>query len=347
MPAEAASGNPVNSYLQQSQKDAITANTNCLDYYALSPIWLSQCNSIKSERIKTMEQEATIKREKDFKDASDSKLVNAHMTEWEHYKDIAAYPPPGTYLCEISSIKAMGGGGISFRTSSTQECESWKSNSHELGRNKPQILETHPDLIPIFLERDKNKAFELCQIEGQRRGYTTADVSLTSEPYRNNVIQAGDGRYHCNIPTPEGTRTFYSFTYVDGSMSANELAANKADNLNDFKAAVEYAKDLPFVAEIDCSGHPLLLCFGAGSQTILGQMEIRSGNSYKMYSGYALLDHQFNLPRFKVPLHERFTLKIRNGSSYNQINLKVYDSLTGTVLFEKSAGPYGSISVRN
>ena len=273
--------------------------------------------------------------------------MKAYANEWDSFKDVAAYPPSGTYICKIETIKAMGGGNISYGTSSAKECDSWKSSSHDLGRNKPQVLIAHPDLLDIFLAWDRDKAFEICRSEGQKRGYAASDISLTSEYYKNNMIQAGDGRYHCDLPTPEGTRTFYSFTHVDGSMSENELAANKADNLTDFKSAVEHAKSLPFVAEIDCGGYPLSLCFGVGNPTILGQLEIRDGNSYKMYSGYAMLDHQFNLSRFKTTLHERFTLKIRNGSSYSQINLKVYDALTGSVLFEQSAGPYEAISVRN
>jgi hypothetical protein len=48
-----------------------------------------------------------------------------------------------------------------------------------------------------------------------------------------------------------------------------------------------------------------------------------------------------------MPLHEKFILNIRGGTSYNQINLKIFNVLTGTILCEKSAGPFGSIHVKN
>lgn len=218
--------------LQQSQKDAITADTNCLDRYALVPIWLAQCNSIKGDRVTARDQETKAKKEKDLKESSDNNIVRAHANDWDSFIDVAAYPPSGTYPCKVDTLKSFSGGSISYGASTAQECDAWISKSHELGRNMPQIIKDHPDLIPIFLQQDQMKAFEICKREGIKRGYVIEDIGLSSLPYKNNALQAGDGRYHCDISTPKGTRTFYSFTQVDGSMSENELAENKADNLN-------------------------------------------------------------------------------------------------------------------
>ncbi len=333
--------------LQKTQIDTITAETNCIDRFAIAPLWIAQCNSIKNDRIRVRNKEDKEKNEKTLKESSDRQLARAHANEWDTYKDVADYPNVGTYPCKLDTMKAMGGGNIVFGTSSAKECDSWVSNSHDLGLNKPAFLNSHPDLVSLFLDGDRAKASSICSSEGGKLGYSASDVTLSSESYYDNAMIPGDGRYHCNVSTPAGSRTFYSFTHVDGSMSKNEMAANRYHNYLEFKNSVEHSNELPFVAEIDCGGYPLSLCFGVGGQTIYGEIEIRDGDSYKMYSGYAFLGQDFILPVHKKLLHKEFYIKIRNGSGYNQVNLKIFNSLTGDMIFEKSAGPYETISVKN
>jgi hypothetical protein len=333
--------------MEQQEKELITKNTDCYARYLAIPRKLAQCISLKNEHEKI--DENNIKKEKELqeKQIKDKVLASTYSDAWDAFNDIYDYPPPGDYDCKLDTLKGMDGTEISYGTVNKDQCDIWIDKSHTIGKNKPSILTEHKDLIPLFLERDRKKALEICKIKGEKDGIESASISMSNQAIYGEIFRPADGRYHCNETIDGRIFSFYAFTHVNGKISDNERKANETENTKSFIEAYDNHRIHPFIAKIDCAGFPLVMCFGAGESSMLGQIEIKNGKDYKMYSGYDFLAPQFNALNLEIPLKENFTIYIRNGSGYNKINFKIYNSLSLESVFEKSAAPYGSIHVRN
>ena len=77
------------------------------------------------------------------------------------------------------------------------------------------------------------------------------------------------------------------------------------------------------------------------------KFELQNGSFYKMYQYIDLDQAGYGNYILMIPLEKSFKITTQNSNNYALLNLKIKDSSTGKIIFEKSAGYYGIISVKN
>ncbi|MFJ3048531.1 hypothetical protein ACIPEN_22075 [Herbaspirillum chlorophenolicum] len=107
----------------------------------------------------------------------------------------------------------------------------------------------------------------------------------------------------------------------------------------------------PYIAQLSCTigggSIPIQSCFyDADGGT---QLELQTSESYKMLQHMQILQAGKIYPNgmLQINLSEKFRLAVQNASPNALLNVKILDSTTGKILFEKSAGRYGVIPVQN
>lgn len=280
------------------------------------------------------------------KSRNDDILVSRYVDEWSAFRDIASYPTPGEHPCEVKTMKGIGN-SINISTLNEKECEKWIKDSEKVGKNGPMFLEKHPGLIAKLKEHDFERASEVCKYKGKKLGIYSNKISTSSNEWDGDTMMPGDGRYHCIERVASEYRTFYSFTSPDGKLLENEDVYNNWSNKKYQNIAKEKYKSHPYMAEIDCGGFPLSMCFGIGNRTMLGQIEVISGEDYNLYSGNDFLSPELSAQNLTLPLRSKFYLNITNGSSQNKVTVRVYNTLTMKKIYERSAGPYRSMTLNN
>ena len=102
-----------------------------------------------------------------------------------------------------------------------------------------------------------------------------------------------------------------------------------------------------YEAEISCSYQPVFICFMAQGGIYAASnttMEIKSGNFYKLYQYQDLMNSGALL---QVPLGGSFLINAQNSNNTFLLNVKIRDKVTKKVIFEKSAGQYDYIRIKN
>ncbi len=106
-------------------------------------------------------------------------------------------------------------------------------------------------------------------------------------------------------------------------------------------------QNTPFIAEISCGNQPIFSCFmgqGGRAGSYNTNLEVRSGDEYKLYQ-YQELMRKGQL--FNLPLRSAFSIRAQNANNNLILNIKILDKKSGKVLFEKSAGQYDYIYIKN
>ena len=146
---------------------------------------------------------------------------------------------------------------------------------------------------------------------------------------------------------------------VEAENAAKQAAANEATakqaaakQAAEKQAAAEASAAKGFDATFTCgmggtSHINILACFAGGSGSAETELEIQNGDQYGMYKAYNLStvgaeDQQ----GFHIHLQPHFAIKAQNSQSTLMLGLIIKDA-NGTVVFQKSAGQYGVISVKN
>ena len=102
-----------------------------------------------------------------------------------------------------------------------------------------------------------------------------------------------------------------------------------------------------YEAEINCGYQPIFICFmkqGGVYGSFNTTLEIRSGNFYKLYQYQDLMNSGASL---QVPLGSSFNINAQNSNNTFLLNIKIRDKTTKKVMFEKSAGQFDFIRIRN
>lgn len=108
----------------------------------------------------------------------------------------------------------------------------------------------------------------------------------------------------------------------------------------------------PFVAELSCAyagqlAHPNS-CFHPNMYDSGTTFELKNGDFYKMYQYHDLGQAGVTIDNvLHIPLEQPFKITAQNSDTFALLNLKIKDSITGKIIFEKSAGYFRVISVRN
>jgi hypothetical protein len=102
-----------------------------------------------------------------------------------------------------------------------------------------------------------------------------------------------------------------------------------------------------YEAEISCGYQPIFICFmkqGGVYGSFNTTLEIRSGNFYKLYQYQDLMNSGALM---NVPLGSSFIINAQNSNNTFLLNIKIKDKTTKKVMFEKSAGQFDFIRIRN
>jgi len=102
-----------------------------------------------------------------------------------------------------------------------------------------------------------------------------------------------------------------------------------------------------YEAEISCGYVHIFTCFmkqGGVYGSFNTTLEIRSGNFYKLYQYQDLMNSYDSL---QVPLGSSFNINAQNSNNTFLLNIKIRDKTTKKVMFEKSAGQFDFIRIRN
>lgn len=107
-----------------------------------------------------------------------------------------------------------------------------------------------------------------------------------------------------------------------------------------------------YEAQLTCAfgnGMPAALFVCMQNRNINSDLEVRNGDDYSMSKFYAL-----NVPNsqqiqsgISIDLRKNFEIKVQNVSNQAILNIKIYDKKTNKKVFEKSAGQFDVINVRN
>ena len=102
-----------------------------------------------------------------------------------------------------------------------------------------------------------------------------------------------------------------------------------------------------YEVEISCGYQPIFICFmkqGGVYGSFNTTLEIRSGNFYKLYQYQDLMNSGALM---NVPLGSSFIINAQNSNNTFLLNIKIKDKTTKKVMFEKSAGQFDFIRIRN
>lgn len=127
------------------------------------------------------------------------------------------------------------------------------------------------------------------------------------------------------------------------------------------KAKQQRKEGHPFTAILTCnySGKTIPYtgtCFIGGDKNFETALELRNGSDYHLYkhfefdtgyNGRQPLDSERDEAGVQIYLDNNFEITARNSQSDYILNLKIVTTDTQEVVFEKSVGQYGVISVRN
>jgi hypothetical protein len=139
-------------------------------------------------------------------------------------------------------------------------------------------------------------------------------------------------------------------------MSDSDRAESKAKEAEAAKKAeADWQKEFsqeryPYFAFVNCNfmgnNAPLSVCYF--NANISSSFEIRNGDKYFLYKGYDIWkagDVKDGLLR--IPLQEHFYIDTQNVSKHHVLNVRIIDRKNNTVVFEKSAGMFDYISIKN
>ncbi|MFG6468042.1 hypothetical protein [Roseateles sp. BYS87W] len=132
----------------------------------------------------------------------------------------------------------------------------------------------------------------------------------------------------------------------DRKAAADRRAAEEAEKAQ--RAA--HAKEYPFYAVISC-GMPnhinILACFSR-SNGVDTELKVKNGNDSQMYKVYNLRNAgKEERDGLHIDLRERFSIAAQNSSDSLILTVKIYDRMTGKVVYNDQAAKFGMVRVGN
>jgi hypothetical protein len=113
---------------------------------------------------------------------------------------------------------------------------------------------------------------------------------------------------------------------------------------------VTYASEFPFTATLTCgfSGRHVntVACYADGN--LRTQLELRNGSDYKMLQAWEMGQAGRETSEgLVIPLRQNFNLKAQNANESLLLSLRITETATGRVVYEKSASRFGTVGARN
>ena len=180
-----------------------------------------------------------------------------------------------------------------------------------------------------------------------RRGITTR------EAFDAAVTAMQAARY----PSRRGVEDVVA--YVDDSKAAvkartTALAVRQERERTASAAAAqrsaEYATEFPFTAYLNCgfNGAQLVVMACMQGRGVNSDLELRNGSEYRFLKGYQLRDaYRETQQGLTIPLRRNFSLKTQNVDESLVMTLRIVETATGRVIYERSASQYGVLQASN
>lgn len=115
------------------------------------------------------------------------------------------------------------------------------------------------------------------------------------------------------------------------------------------KRAAEYAKNYPYEAVLSCGFNGqhinIAACFAGSKYGVNTELEINNGGSYKMYKSWELQQagREVYGQGLTIALKKNFLIKAQNTDETLLLGLKIRETATGRILYEKSVGRFGVV----
>jgi hypothetical protein len=111
-----------------------------------------------------------------------------------------------------------------------------------------------------------------------------------------------------------------------------------------------HAKEFPFTATLTCGmGQQhinIMACFSGSS--INTQLELRNGEAYRMFQGWeAAQAGRESHEGLVIPLRRDFSIKGQNVADTLLLTIRIKDTVSDKILYEKSAARFGVVFARN
>ena len=134
------------------------------------------------------------------------------------------------------------------------------------------------------------------------------------------------------------------------SRLAREEAARQKSAENRRKAQLEYEKEYPFEALLTCkhgsSSFPLQACMMSSRGSLQTELELTNGKEYGMFKAHDLRRVGRDLGNgFLIPLRRKFSLTAQNASEDFILSVKIRETGTDTVRYERAVSKFGVIKV--
>ena len=136
----------------------------------------------------------------------------------------------------------------------------------------------------------------------------------------------------------------------DARIKAEKAAAEKAAAAEK-QRKIEFAKNYPFVAVLDCqfqgrSIGNLAVCFSDRSNGT--ELTVANGGDVRVYKLWELQNVGTREDDgVHIPLRRNFSIKAQNASENYILTLRIVDVVTGKVVANQAAGMWKVVSVRN
>lgn len=192
-------------------------------------------------------------------------------------------------------------------------------------------------------------------------------ISGTSDSINKGISlnQAGDKiTCHAELTFSNGSKEDGFISYSKGIndtivvtwMSDHDSLVEKAKEKEAALVAEEdWQKSFPFneypyMAFLSCSSmgykSSLLVCYF--NRNLTSSFEIKNGDDYSFYKGHEI--QRAGNPKegdLRIPLKNNFFINTQNVSRHHVLNIKIVDRRNNSLVFEKSAGMFDYISVKN
>lgn len=135
---------------------------------------------------------------------------------------------------------------------------------------------------------------------------------------------------------------------VDRERERLEAEARVSQERERAEAAARETYEAVLTCGMNTNDHiNILACFAKSSYGADTELELRNENDYGLYKAYNIssLGREYN-DGFHIQLKHNFSIKAQNSHNLLTLSLKIIDS-KGDVVFQKSVGQYGVISVEN
>jgi len=181
------------------------------------------------------------------------------------------------------------------------------------------------------------------------------DLPTAKKKAYDSVLAACSKSGHEAVIDREGSvydNTGGTYKIIFHCEDPKKLAAEiEEKNRENAQAEIEFENSHPYMAIISCSaGNGTInpeVCFAPNDQySPATNLEVRSGDFYKLYQYYEVPNSgKMTGEGIEIPLGGSFSIKAQDSQQYYILSLKIIQTKSHKIIYQKSVGQYGFISI--